>query len=143
MAGPGEVRVEVVGIYEQPAASGEEETGGPLLVLKDEAERELHLPIGSCEALAVHLALSRQLVPRPLTHDLALRLLERLSATVGRVVIGGLPGNGYEAAIYLDASEGEVVLPAQPGDAIAIALRADAPIYVTEEVLSESGAQGS
>ena len=143
MAGPGEVRVEVVGIYEQPATGGEEEMRAPLLVLKDEAERELHLPIGSCEAVAVHLALARQLVPRPLTHDLAVRLLEKLSATVGRVVIGGHPWDGYQAAIYLDASDGEVVLPAQPGDAIAIALRADAPIYVTEEVLSESGAQGS
>jgi len=143
VTGPGEVRVEVVGIYERPATGGEEGMRAPLLVLRDEAERELHLPIGSCEAVAIHLALSHQLVPRPLTHDLAVRLLEKLSATVGRVVIGGHPWDGYQAALHLDTPEGEVTLPAQPGDAIAIALRADAPVYVMGEVLSESGAQGS
>ena len=141
MAETGEVKVEVVGVFEAPAPGGEDQAKAPLLILRDSAERELHLPIGSCEALAVHLALARQVVARPLTHDLALRLVEKLSATVGRVVIGRHPWDGHQAAIYLNAGEGEVVLPAQPGDAIAIALRAEAPIYVTEESLSQSGAQ--
>jgi len=134
----GEVQVEVVGVFEQRSAGeGEEGLTRPVLVLRDAAQRELHMPVGSCEALAVHLALSRQLIPRPLTHDLALRILERLSAEIQRVVIARHPIDGYQSVIYLKASEGEVVLPAQPGDAVAIALRADAPVYVTEETLSQ------
>jgi bifunctional DNase/RNase len=136
-----EVKVEVVGVFEQPAAGGGDEARLPLLILRDPADRELHLSLGSCEAFAVHLALARRLVPRPLTHDLALRLLQKLSVTVGRVVIGRHPRDGYQATMYLNVEEGEMVLPAQPGDAIAIALRAEAPIYVTEESLSGLGTQ--
>ncbi len=134
---PGEVQVEVVGVFEQRVGGeGEEEQTRPVVVLRDSGRRELFLPITSCEALAVHLALSRQMVPRPLTHDLALRILEKLTAEVGRAVIARHPAKGYQAVLYLKAAEGEVVLPAEPGDAIAIALRAEAPIYVTEETLS-------
>lgn len=146
MADPAEIRVEVVGVFEQPAAAGsggEEEARAPILILKDDADREAYISVGSCEALAVHLALSRHLVPRPLTHDLALRLLEKLSASVGRVVISKhLPDDAYRAVIYLQAPEGEVALRAEPGDAIAIALRAEAPIYVTEETLLEPAEGG-
>jgi bifunctional DNase/RNase len=137
------VRVEVVGVFEQQLALGSGKERVPLLVVRDVSERELHLPIGSCEGLAVHLVLEQQLVPRPLTHDLALRLLERLSAHLERVVIGGDSEGAAHATIYLQGTDGELAVAARPGDAVALALRAEAPIYATEGILAGLEQTGS
>lgn len=140
-AGPDEVQVEVVGVYEQRLELRDEEQRIPLLLLKDPANRELHLPIGSCEGLAIHIAVEQQVVPRPLTHDLAIRLLERLSAGIDRVVIDNLTDQDFHATIHLQTAQGSLTLDARPGDAVALALRAEVPIYATEGVLAQA-AQG-
>jgi len=137
---PTEVRVEVVGIFERQAAdAGEGEDHQPVVVLRDGMGREIAVGIGSCEALAVHLALAQQMVSRPLTHDLVLRVLERLSGSISRVVIGDAPGEAHQASLYLLSPQGEVRIAAQPGDAVALALKGEAPIYATEAVLSGAG----
>ena len=134
-----EVKVEVVGVFEQEIAVGGEEHRIPVVLLReprDPPEREVRVPIGSCEAFAIQLAHEQQVVPRPLTHDLALRLLERLSARLTRVVVDVLSAHHMHATLYLEAPEGEVTMEARPGDAIALAMRADIPIYVKEDILA-------
>ncbi len=131
-----EVKVEIVGVFEQEVAVGGEEQRIPVMLLRDARERVVRVPIGSCEAFAIQLALSQQVVPRPMTHDLALRLLERLSATLTHVIVDSLSAHHVHATIYLQAAEGEVTMDARPGDAVALALRADAPIYAKEDILA-------
>ena len=140
-AGPDEVEVQVVGVYEQRLDLRDEAQRIPLLLLKDLTNRELHLPIGSCEGLAIHIAIEQQVVPRPLTHDLAIRLLDRLSAGIDRVVIDGFTDHDFHATIHLQTAQGSLTLDARPGDAVALALRAEVPIYATEGVLAQA-AQG-
>ncbi len=139
-SGNSEVKVEVVGIFEQEVSFQEQEHRIPVLLVRDSIGRELRLPIGSCEGLAIQIVLEQHMMPRPLTHDLALRLLERLQAQLGRVVIDELTESGAHATLYLTTSQGEIAMDARPGDAVALALRADVPIHVTEELLGGIGA---
>ena len=142
-AGPNEVKVNVIGVFEQPVGPAEQEQPQPLVVVRDEAgRRELHVPVGSCEGVAIQIALTQEVAPRPLTHDLAVRLLERLSAELERVVIDALGDHTYYARLHLKSVEGEVTIEARPGDAVALAVRAEAPIYVVEDVLVRDGRPG-
>lgn len=143
-AGPDEVRMEVVGVFEQAVRLPDREERVPLLLLRDPRNRELRLPISSCEGLAIHVALQQQVVARPLTHDLALRLLDRLSSGLSRVVIYEVAGEegACRARLHLVTGEGELLVEAQPGDAVALAVRAEAPVYVTEELLAHAGQFG-
>ena len=140
--GGDEVRVEVVGVFEERRTVGEEQESAPVLVLRDESTRELHVPIGSCEGLAIQFALQQRLVPRPLTHDLGIRILEKLSTSVERVVIDDLSDDVYYASLHLVAEQGAISVPARPGDAVALALRAEVPVYVTEEVFVRASQSG-
>lgn len=137
------VRLTVVGVFEQRLRLGEEEERLPLVVLSDGADRELRVPVGSCEGMAIHVALQEQLVPRPLTHDLAIQLLRRLSAEVDSVVIEQAgEGEEYRAGLQLATPQGELRIEARPGDALAIAVRAGAPIFANESMLSRRDAFG-
>jgi hypothetical protein len=138
-AGNNEVKVEVVGVFEQEVSFQEQEHRIPVLLVRDPVGRELRLPIGSCEGLAIQIVLEQHVMPRPLTHDLALRLMERLHAQLGRVVIDELTDSGAHATLYLTTPQGEITMDARPGDAVALALRADVPIHVTEELLGSVG----
>jgi hypothetical protein len=140
--GGNEVSVQIVGVFQQQELS-EGEEASPLLVLRDGADRELYVPIGSCEGLAIHLALEQRVVARPITHDLGIRILEKLSTTIERVVVDDLSDGTYYASLHLVAGEGAVSVPAKPGDAVALALRAEAPVFVTEEVFSRASQAGS
>lgn len=137
-----EVSVEVVGIFAQEAVIQNQEHHIPVLLVRDATGRELRIPIGSCEGLAVQIVLEQHVLPRPLTHDLALRLMERLGARLVRVVIDELSDAGAHATLVLARPEGEMMLDARPGDAAALALRADVPIHVTEELLAGGDAWG-
>lgn len=134
-----EVRVQIVGVFEQRVELRDQEQRIPLVVVRDPANRELRLPIGSCEGFAIHIALEDHIVPRPLTHDLGLRLLERLSAKLDRVVIDELADDASHATVHIQSAEGPITLDARPGDAVALALRAEAPVYVTEQILARAG----
>jgi bifunctional DNase/RNase len=142
-ADSGEVRVTVVGVFEEELGPAASRQRLPILVLRDDVNRELRLPIGSCEGVAIHVAVEQALVPRPLTHDLALRVLERLSAKLDRVVIADLSDDISSATLYLASDQGALHLDARPGDAVALAMRAEVPIYVTEDVLARAGEQGT
>jgi len=136
---PNEVKVRVVGVLQEILESDGHEQRVPLVILRDPAERELRLRVGSCEGFAIHIAVEEQLAPRPLTHDLALRLIERLSAKLDRVVIDDVSNESTHATMHLQTRRGALALDVTPGDAVAVALRAEAPIYVAEKLL-EAGA---
>jgi bifunctional DNase/RNase len=133
-----EVQVYPVGIFEQES----EEPQPPLLALRDDMGREMRIPIGACEGLAINVALDQQHFPRPLTHDLALHLLDKLLAKLEHVVIDSLSeDDGCQATLRLSTARGTQVIQARAGDGVALALRAEIPIHVTEEVLQRASAR--
>lgn len=138
-AGTGEVKVEVVGVFEQRSAPGGQEHRMAVLLLRDSDAGEVRVPIGTCEGLAVKISLEHHVVPRPYTHDLALRLLEKLSAQLERVVIDAVAGDTAHATLHVRAGEGPITMDARAGDAVALALRAEAPIFVAEHLLTDAG----
>jgi bifunctional DNase/RNase len=91
--------------------------------------------VGIFEANAIAIEIEKVAVPRPMTHDLARNLIHHLSGRLERVVISELKDDTFFAALWLRQGDQPMVIDARPSDAIALALRADCPIYVTEQVL--------
>ncbi len=113
--------------------------GRALVVLADEkAERLLHIWIGPFEAHAIARVLKDEPFERPLTHDLLSSVIAETGYVVERVTITRLENNTYFAEISLINSTTATDIDARPSDAIALALRAGAPIFVNEEVLEEA-----
>lgn len=95
--------------------------------------------IGQQEATSILIALGGDRAPRPLTHDLMVTLLNRVHATVERVEVTRLDEGTFFAELTLATPEGRVVLDTRPSDAVALAVRVDAPLVVADEVLEEAG----
>jgi bifunctional DNase/RNase len=114
-------------------------SGGPVLILGEVGgKRELPIWIGAVAARSIAAELEAVHPARPNTHDLAARLLERLHGRLERVVVTDLRSGVYFAELRV-ASEGRAIgIDARPSDAIAIALRAGAPIYVRDPVFAQS-----
>ncbi len=106
-------------------------------VLLSDGTRKLPIVIGGFEAGAITYPLDGQQPDRPMTHDLMKTMLERLDAPVTRVVIDDLWGGTYYAKIYIQGPEGEIEIDSRPSDAIALAIRAEAQIYVVEGILEQ------
>jgi uncharacterized protein len=114
-------------------------TNTPIVILKAEGgTRLLPIWIGLFEANAIALEMEKIATPRPMTHDLLKNLIELVGARVERTVVDKLRENTFFASIYLRSGGEERRLDARPSDAIALALRTGAPIFVTDEVLSRS-----
>lgn len=114
-------------------------TQAPIVVLKDETgEYTLPIWIGIPEATSIASAIKQVSMARPLTHDLFYDLLLEVGVTVQRIVITELRESTYFAELILGQGDRIVVLDARPSDAIALALRASAPIYVTQSVLEQA-----
>jgi uncharacterized protein len=132
-----EILVEIKWIIE------DEQTNGYILQLMEvNADRNRILPvvIGAPEAHAIALELQGIKPFRPFTHDLAVQILESLDTEVKKVVITELNKNTFYASIYLDSNNiGEQIIDSRPSDAIAIAIRVGAPIFVNEEVMETAG----
>jgi len=116
-------------------------TGTHVLLLKDaEEERYLPIPIGPNEANAISYHLQGVVPERPLTHDLAVRIISALAASLREVRIVDIVDETFRARLLLVVPGGdERELDARPSDAIALALRADAPIYIDRDLLATSG----
>lgn len=123
----------IKGLMMDPIASS------PIVILQDVQKNTL-LPIwvGVFEANAIALQIERIDTPRPMTHDLFKNMLLHLNAQVLKIVVTELKENTFFALIHLDMDGDTVTIDCRPSDAIAIALRTDAPIYVTEEVINNS-----
>lgn len=116
----------------------------PVLSLRedDAPRRILDIYIGAPEAAAISVALEGIAVPRPLTHDLFFLSLEELGVTVSRAVLTHVTEGTYFAEIaYVDGQGHEVTVSARPSDAVALALRANCPVYAREELLAEAGVE--
>ena len=113
----------------------------PIIILRDE-ESTLFLPIwvGVFEANAIALHIDEVDAPRPMTHDLLKTSLETLGAEVIRILISDLIDNTFYASIFLTHNEQEVTLDSRPSDAIALAVRTSAPIFVLRSVLEKAQA---
>lgn len=114
-------------------------SNSPIVVLKDEAEK-FFLPIwvGIFEANAIALQLENISTPRPMTHDLLKNMIADLDARVTRVVINDLRDSTFFAQIRLLAGDKTLEVDARPSDAIALALRTAAPIFVAQSVLDQA-----
>ncbi|MCH7922434.1 MAG: bifunctional nuclease family protein [Nitrospinae bacterium] len=114
-------------------------TNMPIVILKDlEEEQALPIWVGIFEANAIALEMESVPTPRPMTHDLIKNILEETEATVLRIVVNDLKDNTFYAEIILSLNGTEVAIDSRPSDAIALALRVDAPIYVAKKVLDEA-----
>lgn len=115
-------------------------TGTPIIILKDvDSDTMLPIWVGAYEANAIALEIEKIAPPRPMTHDLLRNLITELGLQVDRVVVTSLRDNTFFAVIEMRMSDGNrMVLDSRPSDAIALALRADCPIYVDAEVIKAS-----
>ncbi len=114
-------------------------TNSPIVILKSEDGLKI-LPIwvGYLEASSILMELEKTPRPRPITHDLMKNIFEELNFKLSRIEITGIKDNTFYASIYLQNNEKEHVLDARPSDAIAIAIRTVAPIYVSKEVIKST-----
>ena len=111
----------------------------PIVMLKDASERRaLPIWIGQHEAKAILSVIEGKQSPRPMTHDLFFNFLQDWDFDLEKVVIHALEDSTFYAAIFFTQGEQERQLDARPSDAIALALRFDAPIWVMEEVVADA-----
>ena len=128
-----QVEMKVKGLMVDPV------TNMPIVILKDESDNHV-LPIwvGIFEANAIALKVEAIDTPRPMTHDLLHSLVEAFGARVEKVVITELHENTYFAVIHMAVAGRQVTVDSRPSDALALAIRTEASIFVEEEVLNQA-----
>lgn len=129
------VQCEILGLSTNPS------TGGAYAILLKETSgvRRLPIIIGAFEAQAIALEMEGIKPPRPLTHDLLKTLIDNLGANVVEILVNELKDNTFYAKIILESSGLTNEIDARPSDAIALAVRTYAPIYVMESVMNAAG----
>ncbi len=114
----------------------------PMVVLREKSgksRRLLPIWVGFLEALAIITEIENREVPRPMTHDLLKSVIDSVNAEVVSVLVSDLKDSTFYAEITLRLSNGDVVkIDSRPSDAMALSLRAKAPIYVAEEIMAEN-----
>ena len=114
-------------------------TNTPIVVLRDEdGQRVLPIWVGIFEANAIALQIENVTTPRPMTHDLLRNVIQDLNATVDRIVVSDVQDTTYYALIYLTRGGETLAIDARPSDAIALALRTRAPIFVEDSVIEHA-----
>jgi len=127
------MEVKVMGIVVDPKASN------PVVVLVDlNGQKALPIWIGVFEAEAISRGLQDVVALRPMTHDLMKQMLDTFRVTLTRVLINELKGNTYYAKLHLDVDGEEMIVDSRPSDAIALAVRVKAPIFVAASVVEAS-----
>jgi bifunctional DNase/RNase len=124
--------------YKVDRVVDETNTDTKILVLSRQDGQTDTIPIwiGAAEGHAIKLALDTTLTPRPMSHDLIKSIAEHLNVHVRRIVIGDVKNSTYYATVYLENNGVERTVDARPSDAISLALRTNAPLYITEDVLA-------
>ena len=111
----------------------------PIVLLKTaDGNKFLPIWIGHPEAAAILMKLQSASTPRPMTHDLVTDMLDQLGAQVTRITVTELRENTFYAQITVQQDGSEVDIDSRPSDAIALAIRSDAPIFAADEVIEES-----
>jgi bifunctional DNase/RNase len=125
-----EIEVRIRGLMMDPS------TNMPIVVLKDIAsDAVMPIWVGLFEANAIAIEIEKVATPRPMTHDLTRNVMRYLNSSLERVVINEIKDDTFYATLWLKQDNQTISVDARPSDAIALALRADCPIYVTEEVM--------
>jgi bifunctional DNase/RNase len=133
----GLMEVKVMGIVVDPKASN------PVVVLVDlSGQKALPIWIGVFEAEAISRGLEDVVTLRPMTHDLMKQILDTFQVTLNRVVIHDLKENTFYANLYLNVDGDELIVDSRPSDAIALAVRVKAPIFVSESVIEATKQMG-
>jgi bifunctional DNase/RNase len=118
----------------------QDEGGKDVLLLRDERRRHLPIWIGPCEAAAIWVKLaapqSDSFVRRPMTHDLCTTIIERLGGRIERIVIDDFSNDTYYAKIHLALHGEALTVDSRPSDAVALALRSGAPVWVRDDVMA-------
>ena len=114
-----------------------------IVVLKDEDDRFLPIWIGPFEAEAITIALQRQQVARPLTHDLLKSVIAEVGGKPSHVVVSELRDDTFFARIVVNLDKRQIELDARPSDAIALAVRLEVPIFVSTAVMEHAGVRPS
>lgn len=128
------IRMKVQGLTIDPASNS------PILILKeDQGEKTLPIWIGLLEATAIASELEKVEFSRPMTHDLLANVIGQMGFSVSKIEVVDLKDNTFYALLHLMGPQGETTVDSRPSDAIALALRADAPIFVAPSVLETSG----
>lgn len=131
-----EKEVKVVNVYEQRAANVPVQH---FVLLRDNRGRRIRIFVGHFEATAISLAVEGEAPERPLTHDLVYTMIERLGGSVDRVIIDDLWNETFYAKICVIKPDGTPLeIDARSSDAIAIGVRARAPIYMAESVIEQA-----
>ena len=113
--------------------------GYAVLLQEKDGSRSLPIIVGSSEAQAIALYLEGVDMPRPMTHDLLINVLETLETEINQVTIARMKNGTFFAEIEVSNSQvGEIVIDSRPSDAIAVALRTSTPIYVSDEVMDRA-----
>ena len=111
-----------------------------VVILKEKAaDRYLPIWIGPAEADAIAVKLQGVTVPRPLTHDLLRSVIDALGATINSIIVSDLKNDTFYAKIILNVDGGQMEVDSRPSDALALAVRAEVPIYAEETVLDKAG----
>ena len=114
-------------------------TNMPIIILRDtDGQKVLPIWVGIFEANAIALQIENIATPRPMTHDLLKNIISDLKATVQKIVVCDLKENTFFALVYLGVDGETIAVDARPSDAIALALRARAPIFVEESVIENA-----
>jgi uncharacterized protein len=128
-----DIEVRIRGLMMDPA------TNMPIVVLKDVgSDTVMPIWVGIFEANAIAIEIEKVAPPRPMTHDLTRNLMRDLNATLERVVITEIKDETFYAVLWLRQGNEPVAIDARPSDAIALALRADCPIFVAEHVMQSA-----
>ena len=128
-----DIEVRIRGLMMDPA------TNMPIVVLKDVgSDTVMPIWVGIFEANAIAIEIEKVAAPRPMTHDLTRNLMRHMNAQLEKIVISELRDDTFFAVLWLRQGEEMITLDARPSDAIALALRADCPIYVSEQVLQSA-----
>ena len=130
-----QVRCEVRGVY----VAFSETATVPLVILADGGDRVLPIFIGIWEAVSINSARTKEVLPRPFTHDLFIDLCARFSISLQSLQIDSIDNGVYYAQLVLLSDHHEEYLDCRPSDGIALALRAGIPILVDESVLAAAG----
>lgn len=127
------IQVEVADLIEDQASSS------PIVILRDlPSNRLLPIWIGDPEARAIAISLNKMSVPRPMTHQLLLNVVEKTGGKLSKIVIDGLKNNTYFASLYVEAGGKFVQIDARPSDAIALALQAGIPVFVDKSIMDSA-----
>ncbi len=133
-----EIEMKIRGLMMDPV------TQMPIVILKDlSGKTVLPIWVGIYEANAIALEIEKVATPRPLTHDLIKTLLLGMEASLQKVVVSELRDDTFYAVIWLEKDGKLMTVDSRPSDALALALRLDCPIFVSEQVLKSSSTEAA